>query len=227
MYNARVSIYRVPTEGRGENINFSGTGFVFIRHYESGADGIRSAPNEFVLDGDRFAFEDSTLIYTPPFHAHKFVVHGPLRNWIIGIDQSQACKLFINSPLAGPLEAIFESWKRLPPLMAVREPGEPDFEAFVKELISRSCGQGSLACLNALHLLIALGRGISGWKGAAEASGPRPLSGAEVARVAKEFLERNFSRNVGVKECARNIGDPALPFSISSGRLPGIAFRNT
>jgi AraC-type DNA-binding domain-containing proteins len=221
--------FQIRSEDRGGDINFTGTGFMFVRHYEAcsggypfevdlhrhewhefvwarcpGASG--GAANEFILDGERFAFADSTLIYVPPFHAHRFLVNGPLLNWIIGIDHFQACKLFENSPLARPLAELFESWKRLPSIMSADSQMTPDFEGFVRELASPARAQGSPSCLDALHLLQSLNKGISSWEGSAGGTGDKDSGGADSAHIAKEFLEKNFAESIGVVDCAKYIG---------------------
>jgi AraC-like DNA-binding protein len=208
-------------------MNFSGTGCVFIRHYDSheaehpfeielhqhewhefvwarcpSPSGEKS--QGFTINGEYSSFGDGTLLYTAPFYPHKFRVTSPLQNWVIGVDQTQLCKLFAHSPLAAPLERLFDSWKRLAPVMET-EPGTTrDAIAALLDGAARQ-ERGSLENLESIYFLVGLDRALSPWKDARK-SGLQTTQGTDrIVRAAMEFLERNFAKPIGVSECAAGI----------------------
>jgi AraC-like DNA-binding protein len=215
-------------------LNFTGSGFLFVRNYDSRQDaypfeiGVHrhewhefvwarcpgpaaAESDEFTLDGTRYPFGDANLIYIPPFHAHKFRVTGPLRNWIIGVDEGQMRKVFAHSPISRPLEGVFASWTLIPPRMAFEEGEDRSrLAAFVESLTAGTYSSGTMAPLDALHFLVSLAPVLGPWKNSSGAGAKKPEAadskGDRIAFDAMEYLELNFSRKVGVDECASRIG---------------------
>jgi AraC-like DNA-binding protein len=227
-YNLSMDAYRSLSEGRHDEINFSGTDFLFMRKYESrdanypfeialhkhewhefvwsrSPGSLSDARHVLTMDGIAYPYGDSTLIYVPPFHPHKFMVARPLAIWVIGIDQNQAVKVFAHSPISRPLERRFASWRRLPPSMAAGEDPvrNPKAQALDELTASYPC-RGSMESLDAIHFLVTLDRIVSTWEEAG--SKPEASGEGEVVQAAMEYLEKNFDRAVGVAECAARIG---------------------
>lgn len=223
-----MSVHWLKTESRHHEINFTGTGFLFVRCFTS--DGGRypyeiglhqhdwhefvwnhtpepadNGRHVYTLDGEAREYGHQSLLYVPPFHPHKFEVGRPLKIWVIGVDQAQTCKVFAHSPLLRPLEQLFESWVGLPAVM--RPASQPaGLAAALDQLVAACPATGSLESLEAVHFLVSLDRLLGAWKTQA-APGSRPVSGSErVARLAMEYLEKHFAEPVGVDECAACIG---------------------
>jgi AraC-like DNA-binding protein len=222
--------YRLKTEDRRSGFNFTGTGFVFARDYDYRGDNhfeleahqhdwhefvwarcpeTRGEPHEYVLDGVRSAFSDGTLLYSPPFHPHSFSVRGALRNYVIGIDETQIRKMFSRSPLALPLDRLFASWRNFPSPVLTRAGLERDgIQTLMDGVSGIRHKPGSLDSLDALHFLVSLDRAITPWKANQQksASSQGAAGSAPIVKAAIEFLERNFASAVGVQECAEAIG---------------------
>jgi len=220
-----MSFYKLETEGRHQEYNFTGTGFLFIRCFESV---LAEYPTEIALhqhewhdfvwnsspgpgpehcmtlNGVPYSYGDSSLLYVPPFHPHKFQVARPLKIWVIGIDQTQLMRMFARTALSKGLELLFASWHGLKPCIdCLSNPLQR--EAF-SSLLSHKYEPGSLDSLEALHFLVALDRLLKPWKEETVVHAVRDSSKEGLIRSAMQFLEKNYSKPVGAEECAAFLG---------------------
>jgi len=228
----RMSVYQLSRENRRQDMNYTGIGAVFMRHYETTPGGYpfeidlhqhewhelvwmrspgatkETPPHTCTVDGRTHECRDGTLVYVPPFHPHRFSVKGPLQNWIIGIDQGQLCRGLAHSSLSRPLERLFAGWQGLPTLMVGTTAAETAaLGALERELAYHADVQGTVPSLEAVNLVVMLDRSLAPWKrSTAVGSETATASGNAAVNAAIEYIERNFATSIGVGDCAAAVG---------------------
>lgn len=220
-----MTTWEIRKESRDFAFNFTGSGFLFLRGWENQEPqeiGLHQhewhefvwcrtkerAPeknNEYMIDGERYFFGDRSLLYCPPFHGHAYRLSGCSRTWVMGIDQGQARKMMAHSALALPLDRLFETWKSLPPLM-VPEDAAGNAETDPFSMLSRmGFKPGFSDSLEAIHFLVSLNRLLRPWIDGVDGTGPvGPRDSLVVDMMA--FLEKNYTRSIGVADCAAHFG---------------------
>lgn len=180
-YTPDMAAWHLPTETRDNPANFSGHGFVFLRHFSTWEGMVyphevelhRHEWHEFVwtrrqgrdagglnllsLDGRSRQYPGDSLLHIPPFHPHSFLVTGPQEFWVMGVDHGQMLRLFAHSPIAGALRQMVDSWKSLPVCLL-------DLPRAFGDFICRPRIWGTVEPLEALALLVEFNDYLGHWQ---------------------------------------------------------------
>jgi AraC-like DNA-binding protein len=234
-----MTTWEIRNEARQFEYNFTGSGFLFVREWRNlhsvDIDLHRHGWHEFVWcrsgEGDRansycssgatLPFGDRCLLYTPPFRSHSFALRGQSRTVVIGIDETQARKSFARSTLSLPLGRLFDSWRTLPSLAELPvAAGAPMATLSFDELLAAPFRAVPPDSLETIHFLVSLDRLLDPWKDAASFAG-RDESPDGLVPAIIAFLEANYTKPVGIAECAAHCGVSASTVSHRFARSTG------